>query len=34
LAVGQPADLMAFHWDGSSVRPEVAGVWLRGRSVA
>ncbi len=34
LAVGQPADLMAFHCDGSSVRPEVAGVWLRGRSVA
>jgi N-acetylglucosamine-6-phosphate deacetylase len=33
LAVGQPADLMAFHWDGSSARPEVAGVWLRGRSV-
>jgi N-acetylglucosamine-6-phosphate deacetylase len=34
LAIGQPADLMAFHWDGSSARPEVAGVWLRGRSVA
>ena len=33
LAIGQPADLMAFHWDGSSVRPEVASVWLRGRSV-
>ena len=33
LAVGQPADLVAFHWDGSMVRPEVAGVWLRGRSV-
>ena len=33
LAAGQPADLMAFHWDGSSARPEVAGVWLRGRSV-
>jgi N-acetylglucosamine-6-phosphate deacetylase len=33
LAVGQPADLMSFHWDGSMVRPEVAGVWLRGRSV-
>jgi N-acetylglucosamine-6-phosphate deacetylase len=33
LAVGQPADLMAFHWDGSSARPEVGGVWLRGRSV-
>jgi len=24
---------MAFHWDGSSARPEVGGVWLRGRSV-
>ena len=34
LAVGQPADLMAFHWDGSLARPEVASVWLRGRSVA
>ena len=34
LAVGRPADLMAFHWDGSSARPEVAGVWLRGRTVA
>ena len=34
LAVGQPADLMAFHWDGSAARPEVASVWLRGRSVA
>ena len=33
LAIGQPADLMAFHWDGSSVRPEVGGVWLRGRSI-
>ena len=33
LAIGQPADLMAFHWDSSSVRPEVASVWLRGRSV-
>ena len=31
--LGQPADLVAFHWDGSMVRPEVAGVWLRGRSV-
>ena len=30
LAVGQPADLVAFRWDGSSVRPEVVGVWLRG----
>lgn len=30
LAVGQPADLVAFRWDGSAVRPEVAGVWLRG----
>jgi N-acetylglucosamine-6-phosphate deacetylase len=34
LAVGQPADLVAFRWDGSSVRPEVAGVWLNGRSVS
>jgi N-acetylglucosamine-6-phosphate deacetylase len=34
LAVGQPADLVAFHWDGSLVRPEVAGVWLNGRSVS
>ncbi len=33
LAIGQPADLMAFHWDGSSARPEVAGVWLRGESI-
>ena len=33
LAVGQPADLIAFRWDGSSARPEVSGVWLRGRSV-
>jgi N-acetylglucosamine-6-phosphate deacetylase len=31
LAVGQPADLVAFRWDGSSLRPEVVGVWLRGR---
>ena len=31
LAVGQPADLVAFRWDGSSVRPAVVGVWLRGR---
>jgi N-acetylglucosamine-6-phosphate deacetylase len=30
LAVGQPADLVAFRWDGSSARPEVSGVWLRG----
>jgi N-acetylglucosamine-6-phosphate deacetylase len=30
LEVGQPADLVAFRWDGSSVRPEVVGVWLRG----
>jgi N-acetylglucosamine-6-phosphate deacetylase len=34
LAVGQPADLIAFHWDGSFARPEVVGVWLNGRSVA
>jgi len=32
LAVGQPADLVAFRWDGSSARPEVSGVWLRGRN--
>ena len=32
LAVGQPADLVAFRWDGSSARPEVAGVWLRGHA--
>lgn len=30
LAVGQPADLVAFRWDGSAARPEVDGVWLRG----
>jgi N-acetylglucosamine-6-phosphate deacetylase len=30
LEVGQPADLVAFRWDGSSARPEVSGVWLRG----
>ncbi len=30
LAVGQPADLVAFRWDGSSARPEVSCVWLRG----
>jgi len=30
LAVGQPADLVAFRWDGSAARPEVVGVWLRG----
>jgi len=34
LAVGRPADLVAFCWDGSSGRPEVAGVWLNGRSVS
>ncbi len=34
LAIGQPADLVAFRWDGSAARPEVSGVWLRGRSVA
>lgn len=33
LAVGQPADLVAFRWDGST-RPEVAGVWVRGAKVA
>jgi len=30
LAVGQPADLVAFRWDGSADRPEVREVWLRG----
>ena len=30
LAVGQPADLVAFRWDGSAARPEVDGVWVRG----
>lgn len=34
LAVGQPADLVAFRWDGSAARPEIAGVWLRGTAVA
>ena len=33
MAVGQPADLVAFLWDAASPRPEVADVWLRGRSV-
>lgn len=33
LAVGQPADLVAFRWDGSSARPEVSGVWLRGAAI-
>jgi len=32
LAVGQPADLVAFRWDGSSVGPVLDGVWLRGES--
>lgn len=30
LAVGQPADLIAFAWDGSSQRPAIQSVWLRG----
>lgn len=34
LAVGQPADLVAFRWDGSAARPDVAGVWSRGAKVA
>lgn len=34
LAVGQPADLVAFGWDGSSARPVVEGVWLRGMRTA
>ena len=33
LAVGQPADLVAFRWDGSSARPEMSGVWLRGAAM-
>jgi N-acetylglucosamine-6-phosphate deacetylase len=33
LAVGQPADLVAFRWDGSSARPQVSGVWLRGAAI-
>jgi len=33
LAVGQPADLVAFRWEGSSARPEVSGVWLRGAAI-
>ena len=32
LAVGQSADLVAFRWDGSSARPEVVSVWLRGHA--
>jgi N-acetylglucosamine-6-phosphate deacetylase len=34
LAVGQPADLVAFLWNGSATSPQVAGVWLRGVAVA
>jgi N-acetylglucosamine-6-phosphate deacetylase len=30
LAVGQPADLVAFGWDGGPAVPAVNGVWLRG----
>ena len=33
LAVGRPADLSAFRWDGSAARPELAGVWLGGVAV-
>ena len=33
LAVGQPADLVAFRWDGSAARPEVVSVWLRGCAI-
>lgn len=33
LAVGQRADLCAFDWDGSAIRPKVAGVWLGGDGV-
>lgn len=33
LEVGGPADLIRFRWDGSSARPEVSDVWLRGRQV-
>jgi N-acetylglucosamine-6-phosphate deacetylase len=30
LAVGQPSDLMAFHWDGSVAVPSLSAVWSRG----
>ena len=33
LQVGQPADLVAFRWDGTTARPDVATVWLRGSLV-
>ncbi len=34
LTVGKPADLVAWHWDGSADVPKVAGVWLGGARVA
>ncbi len=33
LAVGQPADIVLWKWDGTAAVPEVAEVWLRGRRV-
>lgn len=33
LAAGQPADLVAFRWDGTMAVPSVARVWLRGAQV-
>jgi N-acetylglucosamine-6-phosphate deacetylase len=33
LQVGQPADLVAFRWDGTTARPDLVGVWLRGTRV-
>jgi N-acetylglucosamine-6-phosphate deacetylase len=33
LAVGQPADLVAWRWDGSAAVPVVSAVWLRGVDV-
>ena len=34
LAAGQPADLVAWRWDGAATRPEVVGVWSRGVKAA
>lgn len=33
LVAGQPADLIRFHWDGTSVAPTLANVWLGGRAM-
>jgi N-acetylglucosamine-6-phosphate deacetylase len=33
LAVGQPADIVIWKWDGTAAVPQVAEVWLRGRRV-